>query len=133
VSRAAQAGVAYAAVMFAVGFALGTLRLLVLAPRAGTLAATLLELPVMLALSWVVCARLVRRLGVPAAIGPRLVMGAVALGVLLAAETVLGVTLLGRTLAGQLQSYAEPAAALGLVAQLAFALFPLVQLRSVSR
>ena len=42
----------YAAIVFALGFALGTLRILFLAPVAGELAAAIVEVPLMLALSW---------------------------------------------------------------------------------
>jgi hypothetical protein len=119
--------------MFAIGFVLGTFRVFVLSPTAGPFAATLIELPIMLGLSWVVCSALIRRHRIGTANKLRLAMGAIALGVLLALETLLGIALLGRTLAGQLDAYAEAGAALGLAAQLAFALFPLVQARTISR
>lgn len=47
--RIASAGLAYWAVVFALGFVLGTIRVLWLAPLVGLIPATALELPVMLA------------------------------------------------------------------------------------
>ena len=46
------AGLVYAALVFAVGFALGALRVTLIAPRLGETRAVLLEAPVMLAVSW---------------------------------------------------------------------------------
>jgi predicted Abi (CAAX) family protease len=48
----------YAAIVFALGFALGMLRLLFLTPVVGELVAVILEVPVMLALAWLVSARM---------------------------------------------------------------------------
>ncbi len=53
--RAVLAGVLYFGLVFALGFILGTLRVLVLEPRLGSTGAVLLELPVMLAASWLLC------------------------------------------------------------------------------
>lgn len=57
-------------------------------------------------------------------------MGAVAFVLLIAAETLVGVSLLGRTLGEQAASYRTADAALGLAAQLLFAAFPWLQGRS---
>lgn len=43
---------AYVAIVFAVGFALGTVRVMLLAPRIGEVAAVACELPLMLAAPW---------------------------------------------------------------------------------
>jgi hypothetical protein len=48
----------YAAIVFALGFVMGTLRILFLAPVVGELAAVVVEVPVMLVLSWVVASRI---------------------------------------------------------------------------
>ena len=50
--RAVRAGLAYFAVVFAIGFALGTLRILMLIPQFGELASVLAALPLMLFTSW---------------------------------------------------------------------------------
>jgi len=48
----------YAAIVFAFGFALGTVRALYINPVVGEFVAVLIELPVMLVLSWCVAARI---------------------------------------------------------------------------
>ena len=47
-----RAAIAYWAVVFALGFVLGTVRTLWLAPAIGVTVATAVELPIMLAASW---------------------------------------------------------------------------------
>lgn len=121
-----RAGCLYFAIAFAAGFLLGTLRVLFLAPRLGEMPATLLELPVMLALGWLAAGRLVARLHRPSPTR-RAAMGAIALGLLLAAEAALGILAFGRSLAAHLALYAAAPQALGLAAQLAFALLPLLR------
>lgn len=114
---------AYFAGMFALGFLLGTARITVLAPMLGDWG----ELPVMLAISWIYCGKIVRRFTVSKAIGARLLMGMFAFSLLMTAEVMLGVGLFERTLAQQLREMASGPAMAGLAAQLAFAIFPLVQ------
>jgi hypothetical protein len=62
---AAQAGSTYFGLVLALGFALGTLRVLALAPYLGPTGAVLVELPIMLAASWVLCGWLIARFAVP--------------------------------------------------------------------
>lgn len=50
-----KAAVAYALAVFAIGFVLGTIRLLLLVPRLGATIAVSVEMPLILALSWYVC------------------------------------------------------------------------------
>ena len=57
----AIAAMTYFAAVFALGFALGVMRSLVVAPLTGETAAVAVELPVMIAASWIVCARLLTR------------------------------------------------------------------------
>lgn len=130
---ALKAGTAYLAIMFAIGFALGTVRVLLLEPRLGPLAAGAVEAPVMLALSWVVCDRLRRRWLPDTPLVDRAVMGASAFALLMAAETALGIGLFGRTLAQQAATYGTAAGALGLAAQFVFAAFPVIQRRKPGR
>jgi hypothetical protein len=123
------AGATYFMLVFVAGFVLGTLRVTAVAPALGDAGAVLVELPIMLTLSWIVCRALLRRFAVAATPGPRLAMGGTALALLLLAETAVGVLLMDRDLSGQIASYRATSAQLGLAAQLAFAALPLVILR----
>lgn len=127
VLRAAAAGLAYFGVVFAAGFGLGVLRVLILMPGLGEGPAVVLELPFMLALSWVACGWLIARLDVRARLTDRLVMGGLAFATLLIAEIGVSAFAFGRSLAVHLSHYRELPALLGLVGQLAFAAFPVIR------
>ncbi len=60
-SRLMPAAALYAAAILLLGTLLGTLRVLVLQPRVGAVAAVLIELPVILAASWVMAGTVLRR------------------------------------------------------------------------
>ncbi|MEX5727030.1 hypothetical protein Ga0609869_000383 [Rhodovulum iodosum] len=121
--RALKAGLAYFALIFAAGFALGTLRVLVLLPRMGEAVAVALELPVMLGLSWLAAGALIGRFAVPAG-AARLAMGGAAFGLLMAAEVGVSVFALGRDIAGHFGHWATLPGAAGLAGQVAFGLIP---------
>ena len=123
------AGAAYFGIVFALGFALGTVRVLAVARYLGEFGAVLIELPAMLAASWFACRWLVRACGVPPAFWPRAAMGAVAFALLIAAEFALGTLLFGRSLREQALDFGEPARVAGLAAQILFAAFPLLARR----
>ncbi|MCC6306088.1 MAG: hypothetical protein IT545_12945 [Rhodobacteraceae bacterium] len=125
--RALGAGAAYGAAIFALGVVLGTVRVLVLAPRVGALGAVAVELPVMLGASWLAAGALARRFGVPARAGARAAMGAAGFVLLIAAEVALGRSL-GQDPARQAAALATAAGAAGLAGQVAFALIPLARL-----
>lgn len=118
---------AYFGIVFAAGFALGTLRTLFLAPRFGELWAVLLELPIMLAISWWACGQVVTRFHVPPRLAPRAVMGVLAFGFLMLAEVVLSVGLFGRSMSEYAGDLTTPHGLVGLGGQVAFALMPLVR------
>lgn len=120
--------VGYFAAVFALGFVLGVVRTLALEPLLGRLLAVALELPLMLAWAWWVSRWLLRR-HPGLSPGRAAAMGAVALLCLLAAEAGLSLVLGGRSLAGHLALYREPAHALGLAGQLLFAAWPWLQAR----
>lgn len=90
-----KTGVVYFALVFGMGFLLGTLRVFLVAPRLGARTAELIEAPFMLAVTFLAARWTVRRLAVPAGWAPRLAMGGVALGLLLAAEFTLVLGLRG--------------------------------------
>jgi hypothetical protein len=122
--RAVLAAFLYFAVIFAAGFGLGAVRVLVTAPRLGELGGVLLELPVILSISWVVCGRSVRGFGLAGHPGAALAMGALAFAMLMIAELVLAVALFGRTPAEHYAAYRQPAGLIGLAGQIAFGLTP---------
>ena len=134
-TRAIAAGAAYFLLVFALGFALGTLRTMFVAdaPGADRLVGVLIELPMMLIASWLLCAAVVRRLQVPAHAGSRLLMGGIAFALLLLAEMLVGVLLFDRTPAAHFALYRDASYALGLVAQIAFAAFPVIQGQRLGR
>ena len=123
------AAIVYAAAIFAIGFALGAIRVTMTAPALGVPLATLIELPVMLAASWYLCADVVGRFGVPPVAGDRLAMGAIAFAALMTLEFLLGVFGFRRSLSELVQGYREVGPAMGPLAQIAFAAFPSLQLR----
>ena len=120
----------YALTVFAAGFLLGTFRVLWLAPRLGPTAAVALELPLILAVAWIACRRTAT--SVPRTPRTRLAMGGIAFLLLMAAEALIG-TAFGRGLAAQIRELTSAAGLLGLAGQIAFALFPLLQLRAGPR
>lgn len=124
-------GVAYFALVFALGFLLGAVRTLFVqdAPSGGRLLGVLIELPIMLGASWFLCRYVVRRFAVASTVAARAVMGGLAFALLLLAEFLVGALLFGRTPGEHFTLYKEASYVLGLVAQMAFALMPLVQLQ----
>ncbi len=127
--NALRAGCAYFASVFAVGFLLGALRVFVIEPEIGALAAVLVETPFILAASWMLCRYWVRRFNVPPETAPRLFMGFTAFGLLLAAELILGFYGFERSVADQLAAYKQAPGAVGLASQALFGLFPLIRVR----
>lgn len=124
-SRALVAGTVYFLALFILGFALGTIRVLLIAPRVGELAATIAEVPVMLAAAFFICRRAIRRWQVPANVSARWMMVLLFLALLILFETLLGAALFGRTIAEQWVGLATPAGCAGLMAQIVAALMPL--------
>ncbi|WP_394692133.1 hypothetical protein [Hyphobacterium sp.] len=114
-------GALYAGAVFAVGFMLGALRTLLIAPRTGDLIAVLIELPIILGVSWLVFGALVRR---PAP--SKALTGLVAFLVLMALELALSAVIAAGGVRGFLASWLTPPGAIGLTGQIAFALIPLV-------
>jgi len=73
--RAAGAGVLYFVIVFAAGFAFGTMRTLFLVPQVGDVAAVSIEAPLILGVSWVAARFCVRHLSVSTAATSRLGLG----------------------------------------------------------
>jgi len=124
-----RAGASYALIVFAVGCVLGSLRVLLLAPHLGAMVAVLLEAPFMLAASWWVATWCTGRFRVPAQRRARVLMGVVAFGVLMLAEFALGTLAFGDSVPAYLRTIGSAPGAIGFAAQIAFASFPLLQLK----
>ncbi|KAF0114744.1 MAG: hypothetical protein FD150_1383 [Rhodobacteraceae bacterium] len=117
-----KAGVAYVSAVFAVAFLIGALRVMLIAPRTGPLLAVALEVPLILALSWLVAGRVLRRW--PLEAGQRLATAALAFALLMALELATALAF-GQTSGDFLTAMTTPAGALGLAGQIGFALIPL--------
>ena len=121
---AVKAGGVYFVAVFLFGFVLGTARTLIVLPRLGETVGVVLEAPVILAISWVTCAWCVDRFRVPSGAWIRLLMGAAAFSLLGVAEISISLFVFGRTIASHFAGYRSSASAIGLVAQVVFAIFP---------
>jgi ABC-type uncharacterized transport system permease subunit len=119
-----RAALAYFAIVFGVGFALGTLRVLWLLPALGERMAELTELPLMLLASALAARWVCARLRVPATARARLAMGAAALLLLLAVESTVVLALRGQTIAENLAQRDPVSGAAYALSLLAFALWP---------
>jgi len=124
--RALIAATVYFLALFALGFALGTLRVLFVAPRIGQMAATLAEIPVILAAALLACRWSMRHWHVAYSAAARWAMVLWFLILLAGCETLFGAVLFGRTIAAQWAALATPAGLLGLSAQVIAALLPLL-------
>ena len=122
----AGAAVAYFVMVFAVAFACGALKVLVLAPRFGMGAGVAVDLAVVLAASWGVAGWCVRRFAVPATARQRAAMGGLAFALLMAAEAGLAATI-GGGVAGWVDGFATALGAAGLAGQVMFAAIPLLR------
>ncbi len=123
-----RVGFLYFLAVFAIGFLLGTIRILVLIPRLGELVSTFIELPILLSAAWLISDFLTTRFNVPSQWWVRLSMGIVAFGILMAAELGLAVWLFGSTVQEHFAAYQSLPKTIGLVGQVVFALIPLLQM-----
>ena len=114
--------------MFALGFVLGTVRVLWLVPLVGLLPAAALELPIMLLASWWIAGWLMERCEVITR-GQALAMGIAAFVLLLASEYAFAVMLSEQSPGQWFGSLSESHSLLGLGGQGGFALIPLLRQR----
>lgn len=128
-----RVGFLYFVAVFAIGFLLGTLRVLVLIPRLGELVSTFIELPILLSAAWLISDFLTTRFNVPYQWWVRLNMGIVAFGILMAAELGLSVWLFGSTVQEHFAAYQSLPKTIGLAGQAVFALIPLLQMGKSER
>ena len=124
--RALLAASVYFLALFALGFVLGTIRVLLIAPRFGPLAATIAEVPIMLIAAFWACRWSIRRWHVASAIATRLAMAIWFLVLLFVFETAFGAALFGQTMTEQWAVLATSAGLIGLAAQVVAALLPTI-------
>lgn len=117
------AALGYWAAVFALGFVLGSIRTMWLAPRLGLLPATLIELPIMLAASWLIARQIVRRIALRSP-AQALAMGMIAFALLMASELAVGLTVFGVDVTQWAVDLIAPNGLPGFAAQVAFALMP---------
>lgn len=118
----ARAAAAYWAMIFVLGFALGTLRVMWGAQALGETGFILIEVPIMLLASWLAAKAVVRRFAVQPG-RAALAMGALAFALLMAAEVTL-TAILGGDPAAWLAGLIRPPGLYGFIGQLAFGLMP---------
>ena len=122
------AAFAYFAIVFAAGFALGTARVLWLAPWIGPRAAELAEMPVMVVITYLAARGIMRRV-VDRRRSRLLAIGLLALAVLAAFDLGVVLLILGLTLREYLTARDPVAGTLYLISLVLFALMPLVVVR----
>jgi hypothetical protein len=132
-SQSIRAGVAYFGVVFALAFALGVLRVLVIAPKFGPVIAVGLEIPVILIASAVACRWAIRRFSVEALWPQRAAMGGLAFVLLMMAEFGLSYLFSGRAPIEYLETFRTLHGFMGLTAQILFGLMPVMRPWPVAR
>lgn len=121
----------YLAMIFTLGFALGTARTLWLAPRLGQTAAVAVEMPLILTASWLAA----RHWTTPRLASRRqaLATGALAFVMLMGAELVLAMLAFGQTPEQWLAALTHLPGSLGLAGQVVFGLMPALAFRAVAQ
>lgn len=127
-----KAGLAYWALVFALGFLLGTIRVLFLEGSVGPLAATVIELPLMLAASWLAARWAFMRFAVS---GTRsaFAMGMLAFFLLMGSELMLTIVMPGNSPGQWAARMGTPAGATGLLGQVLFGVIPMLADWTISR
>lgn len=128
--RALLAASLYFGALFALGFLCGLVRVPILEPRLGELAALACEAPVMVAGMLLAAPAVTRRCGVPPKTGPRLLMGLAALALLLAVELLTAWWVSGQPPGRLFGRFATPPGMLSGVLYLLFAVAPALPRRS---
>ena len=123
-SRIARSGVAYWAVIFALGFVLGTVRSLWGAEALGEARFILIEVPVILLASFAAARWLTWHFAIASA-GDAAAMGAIALTLLMLAEVAL-TAVLGNSVTQWIAGLTEPPGLYGFLGQIVFGLMPLL-------
>ncbi len=119
------AGFFYFLIVGAVGVTFGILREMFLTPSLGRSFAIMLEVPFMLLVAWFGCRLIVRLTKLPEENTPRIVMGAIAFGMLMAMEQSMQFAIRLLIEGSALSAPWTAGDYVGLGAQIAYAIFPL--------
>ena len=125
VKQILRAGALYFTLVFAVGFTLGTIRTLWVAPALGARTAELIEAPIMFAVSILAARWVARRLRFPVDWRSRLAFGCFALGLMLLVEFTFVLWIRGLTLREYLAARDPISGGAYVLALVAFALMPI--------
>ena len=131
-SRILRAAAAYFGIVFAVGFLLGSVRVPFLVPRVGARVAELAEMPFMFAAIVLAAGHVVRKYGSSIAPSGWLLVGALALAWLMAAELLLAVAFAGRAVGEYIASRDPISGSVYLAMLLVFAAMPWLRRRRVT-
>jgi hypothetical protein len=123
------AGFAYTLGVFVFAFAVGTIRVTLVAPRLGMLLAVIIEAPIVLAASWRVSLWCTRRFDVSRDARARILMGAAAFTFLMLLELGFSVLIFGETVNHYFTKYTSTSGVIGLMMQGCFATLPWIQSR----
>ncbi len=128
-ARTLAAAALYFAIVFAIGFTLGPVRVLLLEPLVGSTFAVVIEAPFLLAgIVWA-APFVARRMKIPTELPNLLIMGGSAAVLVLLADVAIGLPLRGIAMADQLNYLVTPAGGLYLVLVALFALAPVTLAR----
>jgi hypothetical protein len=122
-----RAGIAYTLGVFLVAFAVGAIRVTLVAPRVGALLAVAMEAPVVLSAAWLISRRCIRRFAVLRDSRSRILMGGVAFTALMVLEVTIATLTFGQALDDYVAKFATAPGLLGLAVQMGFATLPLIQ------
>ncbi len=118
------AGLLYYAVVFSLAFVLGVARTLVIPPWLGATAAVLIEVPIIVAVSFVAARYLLRRR--PLSQSQRAVMGGLGFALTMASEALLAGLIREQSIGQWAAELFTPLGMAGLAGQLAFGAMPLL-------
>ncbi len=117
-------GVRYYLIVFSFAFLMGVLRTLAVAPLIGQTKAVLLEVPIVIAVSWVAARLLLRNISF--SVVQLMVSGTTAFALTMASEAALAKSLQDQNFTDWATSLVSPLGLVGVVAQLIFAVMPLL-------
>ena len=122
-----KASFAYFVIVIAAGFGLGAIRTLGIAPVIGDTAAVLLELPVILAISWMAAGWAIERQQGNWDLAAGMRMGVLAFVLLQLAEAALATVVFGSRPGAYFAHWLTPDGAIGLAGQLLYGVFPAIR------